>query len=1386
MAAAAVTLPLAAALVPAAATPAAAAPCTPAISGPSDPEYAPAERDPSGGQTFNEESWHLYDCLPQSAPLATDDEGAAGMSVNAYWRDRGYGRDEVVVAYVEGGVNWRRADTAPELRRRAFLNTAELPLPQDGTGASDAGAGAGGYDLDGDGIVTVDDYADDPRVARPLLHATTAGGITAEDLIVAFSDGTDDDGNGYPDDISGWNFHRDTNDPQTDQSVYNHANVESENILGERDNDIRSAGICPSCRLLSVKAGDESIDRADKLAQAIVFAVDAGADVVAAVAIGLGDSATLAGAVQYAYRHGVVVSLASNDFESTDHTEGMRYAHVWPGNTVVSDQTNRLGRSSPNDATARTFRSRSSVTSYGAHALFAAPAVDGSTSAGVPSQAGVAALVYSAGLDAVDAGVLDVPLDADEVKQVVRSTVSDVVTTPPSVTGSPFPAQPGFDIHYGYGRPNVARAGAAVLAGDVPPTVDVQSPRWYDAVDPTVRSTYTVEAEVAARRSSSYTYEVQYGLGPQPAEDEFVTVATGSGTGPQRVVADLELSQIPESFWGGGYEITADRLSAERYTVTVRVQVTDADGRLGEDRRGMYVRHDDTLLEAFPVRVRERADADLPGGTDSAPTLADVEGRGELDVVTNDGGTIHVLRPDGTPAPGWPVSTGPAPGHDPGGDDRYLDTPAWSSGQVPQPEDPVSTTPSVGDLDHDGGLDVVAATTNGRVWAWDGAGRVKPGFPVSIGDEFRSQSVPVPDTPFVRNRSRGAFGSPGAGGPGRRRDAGGGARRLGRPGPRLGRRRRGAAGLAGGDAEPGHLGAAGLRLRARLQGGDDAGGGRRGLRRDARPGGRAGRHLLPGGQPLRAGDRVPDGVPRLGEPAPGRSARGRLPGGDPRRRPGLRDGAGLRHRGRADARHLRAGRAADGRRQRRAVLPAACRPGLGRGAARHAGAVRPGRTAADGERRCCTSPPRRRSATSPGPAPCRWRRAALPRRTSRPESWRRRGSVSASATGCRPSTPRAAPRLPGLAAPAADPGATGRSPSRALADVSGDGVADVLVQTDSAALHAVDAVTGQEVPGFPKWTGDFGLWTPAVGDLDGDGLVEVVASTRSGMLFAWRTPGLAEANDEAWHYGQNDRTTGRYGDDTRPPAAATDVSYADGVLSFTAPGDDWTVGTASRYEVVRAAQPISQDTFAAASPVDVSAVVPGEAGTAEALSVGDDPARPFYAVRAVDDVGNLGPVRVLASGSGGATGSGDPEPVVPESPVAVLLPLLALAGLAGGSRGPPPAARHPLTQLDPSSLQELTSMEIVRRQLLRGEGAGARWAARARRRRAVSHRKAARATGSTTRAAQAGRQRKVSVYVRSLVPSSRSRCRMEAAHVSKSGWASTRTTAASVGACQVT
>ena len=305
----------------------------------------------------------------------------------------------------------------------------------------------------------------------------------------------------------------------------------------------------------------------------------------------------------------------------------MGLSHVWPGNSLVSDQSNRSGISSPSDLTATTFRSRSSLTSYGPHSLFSVPNEDGSTSTGTPTVAGVAAMVVSAGLDAVEAHQIKEPLDANEVEQVVRSTASPINFTP--CTGC-FPGLPGaeFNIQYGYGRPNLFLAMQAVHNGTIPPTADIDSPNWYQEVDPTVTKSIPVEVTVGARRAHSFTWQLQYGLGPEPLDNAFITVASGNAKGNKlrTIGKSLDLTQIPSSFWSGNYTApTPDRLSIEQYDVTLRIVVTDDNGLIGEDRRVFHLRHNDAEVAGFPMNFGTSLEA--------GASMADIEGRGMLDTV---------------------------------------------------------------------------------------------------------------------------------------------------------------------------------------------------------------------------------------------------------------------------------------------------------------------------------------------------------------------------------------------------------------------------------------------------------------------------------------------------------------------------------------------------------------------------------------------------------------------------------------------------------------------------------------------------------------------------------------------------------------------------------
>jgi hypothetical protein len=192
-----------------------------------------------------------------------------------------------------------------------------------------------------------------------------------------------------------------------------------------------------------------------------------------------------------------------------------------------------------------------------------------------------------------------------------------------------------------------------------------------------------------------------------------------------------------------------------------------------------------------------------------------------------------------------------------------------------------------------------------------------------------------------------------------------------------------------------------------------------------------------------------------------------------------------------------------------------------------------------------------------------------------------------------------------------------------VADVTGDGAADVVNNEDDQNLPAFDA-HGGAAAGFPKYTGGWIGWSPAVGDLDGDGRNEVAALSREGYLFVWNTPGRAGAS-EAWNWHQDDWHTGRHGTDTRPPAVPRAAPGKPGQVCWFAPGDDWMEGRAEHYSITA----FARDPRAArhGRSAALEGRQPGEAGTSDCVAT---PAWARYVtVQASDDAGLVSRAAVI-------------------------------------------------------------------------------------------------------------------------------------------------------------
>ena len=1069
---------------------------------PNDPLYDIAEERPAD-HTFHEEQWFMYSFIPRTAPLATDLEGAAGMSIDRAWRRYGTGRPDVRIAYIEGGVNWRQAVGRRELAPRVYLNAGELPRP----------AGVASHDANGDGQVNVADYAGDTRIGRPYLH----GDLTPEDLIVAFSDGRDDDRNGYVDDISGWNFSRSNNDPQTEDSAYTHANSQMRRAVAEGDNALAGVGICPRCTVIPIKAADEALVRPDRLAQSIFFAVDSGASVVVAVVAEVAYTPLMKRALDYAWRKGVVVVEASNDFNSADHQAGMFWPRVWPGNALVADTTGIFG-----DATAGLttgFRNRSNYTSFGPHSLFAMPTMGGTTSEATPTQGGVAALMAAYGRKAAGAGRIAAPLDAGEIKQLLRAASSPVQ----ELTGHNHPGRPGadFSLNYGYGRPNVARALDAVLAGRIPPVPDILAPSWYAVVDPTRTATVPVRAAIRARRAAGFAWTVEWALGAEPAESDFRTLRSGRSTDRRLAgrLATLDLSRVPRSFWERPLEHSDDLRSTEQHTITLRVRATDERGLVGEDRRAISVVHDPAWRGGFPRF--------LGVGKEAAPVPADVDGNGAEDLVLGDSsGAVHVVDGRGRELPGWPART------------RSLDlglqrTPAGRAGAVPVARDPIGVPPAVGDLDGDGRPEVVATSLTGRVYVFDRRGRLQPGWPRQVGAAAAGLGVPPPDAPYTRLPSQGAFA------PAVLAPLPGGSRldilqsswdgRLyafaadGRPMPGW---------PVDAELPAGTIPASAVHVRDRklvapptladLDGDGQV-------------------EIVVKSQEFALGDESLFGLGSVFFVQAFHAGGTTHPGGPrvrgwPVRLQGVLGAYGTAQDFITEGADPATAADIDGDGADEVLQPLAFAPPALIDGARVTDAADRASLLGDVRRTLRGRRSLARVAAAPLFLPVGFTTSGTIARFSTGLAYVAGGTDLLSlasllapgaplsiVNGVRRMDPRTLAQAPGFPAPLMGlPFITAPS----VADVSGDGRPDILNGSDTSNVIAI-AEDGTTVPGWPKFTGGWTLFTPAVADLDGDGPVEVAATTREGYLFVWDTPGhRRDVQAPTWH--QDAAHTGRF------------------------------------------------------------------------------------------------------------------------------------------------------------------------------------------------------------------------------------------------------------------
>jgi hypothetical protein len=693
--------------------------------------------------------------------------GVEGNSVDRAWQVT-TGRPTTVIAVLDSGIEWCSSGVVDKI----YLNRGALPLPENAAGLTKPQLAAQGtrfrdadaYDLDDDGVFNVEDYALDPRVARPYF---CGGLVSPKDLIAAFTSLDRESPRGFDAAVAGWNFLDNSNDPYDDVH-YDHGTGEAHDSTGAA-NSVDDVGGCPNCMILPVRVGDSFIAFGNDFAQGVLFAVDSGASVIQEALGTLDVTQTARDAVEYANAHGVPIVASAADEEAEHHN----LPSVLPHTIVVNSTTHYEEQKGQALQYPKSYLYLNGCTNYGANIAVTVESASCSSEA-TGKTGGTVGLLESAATDAVLKGTIQpypglrngagvaVPLSSNEVQQLVTMSADDVdfqTAAPPygppdnyavvsPVPTTRYPTTPGFDIYTGYGRLDAATIMRRVAAGDIPPEARIDSPTWFDTLPSTGQ--LSVTGMVAAVRASSYDYAVQVAQGPAPADSAWTTVAGGHRTTPLRgtlaTVGGAQLAALfpPTTNLITGPVDASGQPDPDKYAFSVRVVVTDDRGRTGMDRRSDYLHDDSSLLPGFPRH--------FGGSIDAVPTLAPIGpgGTNALIVATTDG-DIHAYTPGGSELPGWPVHTAPLDYHE--GEAAFA-----HHGGVAVPRGAIIGGVAVGDLGdaHGSALDVVAADVSGRVYGWDSRGRMLPGYPVRTLPQFSGPAVRDPYNRVLR----GIFAAP--------------------------------------------------------------------------------------------------------------------------------------------------------------------------------------------------------------------------------------------------------------------------------------------------------------------------------------------------------------------------------------------------------------------------------------------------------------------------------------------------------------------------------------------------------------------------------------------------------------------------------------------------